>query len=124
METDMTSTYTVCEVGSQIRAKSQVGRSLRQTATLLARAVRAYGIWPDIRILERQGRTRVPSPTPPAPATGFAGLAARVANAIAHELQVRRDTRKLMLMSDDMLKDIGVKRAEIARMVRYGRDGC
>jgi uncharacterized protein YjiS (DUF1127 family) len=120
METDMTSTYTTCEVGSQIRATSQVGRSLRQTATVLARAVRAY----DVRILERQARTRVPSPTPPAPATGFAGLAARVANAIAHELQVRRDTRKLMLMNDDMLKDIGVKRAEIARMVRYGRDGC
>jgi uncharacterized protein YjiS (DUF1127 family) len=122
METDMTSTYTTCEPGSGVQAKGQVGHSLRQAAALFARAVRACGIWHDIRILKRQARTRVPSPTPAAPATGFAGLAARVANAIAHELHVRRDT--LTLMSDDMLKDIGVARAEIARIVRYGRAGC
>jgi uncharacterized protein YjiS (DUF1127 family) len=41
---------------------------------------------------------------------------------IAQELRIRRDTRHLMLMSDQMLKDIGLTRAEIGRAVRYGRD--
>jgi uncharacterized protein YjiS (DUF1127 family) len=35
---------------------------------------------------------------------------------------MRRDTRELMAMSDRMLKDIGVTRAEIGGAVRYGRD--
>jgi uncharacterized protein YjiS (DUF1127 family) len=123
METHMTSTYTTCEHGSEIRAKSQVGHSLRQTAVRLARAVRAYGIWHDIRILERQARRRAPGPALAALAIRLAGIVARVANAITQELQIRRDTRELMLMSDDMLKDIGITRAEIASIVRYGREG-
>ena len=54
--------------------------------------------------------------------TWVAGVAARSARAIAQDFRVRRDTRKLMLMSDHMLKDIGLTRAEIGRAVRYGRD--
>jgi uncharacterized protein YjiS (DUF1127 family) len=49
-------------------------------------------------------------------------VAARCARAIANELRIRRDTRALMLMSDRMLKDIGLTRVQIDRAVRYGRD--
>jgi uncharacterized protein YjiS (DUF1127 family) len=48
-------------------------------------------------------------------------VAARCARAIANEVRVRRDARALMLMSDEMLKDIGLTRAEIRGAVRYGR---
>ena len=48
-------------------------------------------------------------------------FAARSARAIAQELRMRRDTRELRAMSDRMLKDIGVTRAEIGGAVRYGR---
>jgi uncharacterized protein YjiS (DUF1127 family) len=50
------------------------------------------------------------------------GVAARCARAIAMEVRIRRDARALMLMSDRMLKDIGLTRAEIGARVRYGRD--
>jgi uncharacterized protein YjiS (DUF1127 family) len=43
--------------------------------------------------------------------------------AIADEVHLRRDMRQLMLMSDHMLKDIGLRRCEIEYRVRYGRDG-
>ena len=46
----------------------------------------------------------------------------RCARAIAKEVRNRRDARALMLMNDDMLKDIGLTRAEIRGVVRYGRD--
>ena len=45
-----------------------------------------------------------------------------VATAIADELRVRRDMRQLMTMDDDMLKDIGLTRADVGSAVRYGRD--
>jgi uncharacterized protein YjiS (DUF1127 family) len=48
-------------------------------------------------------------------------VAVRCAQAIAKEVRVRRDTRALMAMSDEMLKDIGLTRAEISGAVRYGR---
>ena len=48
--------------------------------------------------------------------------AARIAAAVGAELRIRRDTRQLMAMSDYMLKDIGLTRADIARAVREGRD--
>jgi uncharacterized protein YjiS (DUF1127 family) len=58
--------------------------------------------------------------------TGFAGvvtrIVARIAAAIAEELRIRRDMRQLMEMDDSMLKDIGLTRADIASVVRYGRD--
>jgi uncharacterized protein YjiS (DUF1127 family) len=51
----------------------------------------------------------------------LAGVAAWSAHAIAQEVRTRRDTRELMAMSDEMLKDIGLTRAEISGAVRYGR---
>jgi uncharacterized protein YjiS (DUF1127 family) len=50
------------------------------------------------------------------------GLALLIA-AIADELRIRRDMRQLAAMDDHMLKDIGLRRSEIAYCVRYGRDG-
>ena len=50
------------------------------------------------------------------------GIAARVARVVAVELRIRRDTRELTAMSDQMLKDIGLTRAQIGMSVRYGRD--
>jgi uncharacterized protein YjiS (DUF1127 family) len=52
----------------------------------------------------------------------FGAVAARCARAIANEVRIRRDTRALMLMSEYLLKDIGLTRAQIDRAVRYGRD--
>jgi uncharacterized protein YjiS (DUF1127 family) len=52
----------------------------------------------------------------------FAAVAARCAHALANELRIRRDRRALMAMSDEMLKDIGLTRAEIGGAVRYGRE--
>jgi uncharacterized protein YjiS (DUF1127 family) len=46
----------------------------------------------------------------------------RLADAIAVELRIRRDMRHLTAMSDHMLKDIGLRRADIPHAVRYGRD--
>jgi uncharacterized protein YjiS (DUF1127 family) len=48
--------------------------------------------------------------------------AARCARAIANEVRIRRDTRQLMLMSDRMLKDIGLSRTQIHGAVRFGRE--
>jgi uncharacterized protein YjiS (DUF1127 family) len=50
------------------------------------------------------------------------GVAARCAHAIANEARIRRDTRALMLMSDHMLKDIGLRRTQVRGVVRYGRE--
>lgn len=58
-----------------------------------------------------------------------AGLAAAMRGAalliaaIAHELRIRRDARRLAAMDDHMLEDIGLRRGEIEYCVRYGRDG-
>ena len=88
-----------------------------------ARAPRAYGIGRDIRMLE--GRARRPADAAArlwSLATWIGRVAARSARAIAQELRLRRDTRELMAMSDQMLKDIGLTRAEIGGVVRHGRD--
>ncbi len=50
-------------------------------------------------------------------------LVRRVARVIAEEVRTRRNTRELMAMSESMLKDIGLSRAEVDHAVRYGR-GC
>jgi uncharacterized protein YjiS (DUF1127 family) len=52
----------------------------------------------------------------------FGAAAARCVHSLADELRIRRDTRQLMAMSDEMLKDIGLTRAEIGGAVRYGRE--
>jgi uncharacterized protein YjiS (DUF1127 family) len=52
----------------------------------------------------------------------FGAAAAWCAHAVANEFRIRRDTRQLMAMSDEMLKDIGLTRAEIGGAVRYGRE--
>jgi uncharacterized protein YjiS (DUF1127 family) len=54
-------------------------------------------------------------------AASIARMLAALARGIAQEVRIRRDARQLMLMSDRMLKDIGLTRAEIGGAVRYGR---
>jgi uncharacterized protein YjiS (DUF1127 family) len=54
-------------------------------------------------------------------AASLARMLAALARAIAQELRIRRDTRALLAMSDRMLKDIGLTRAEIGGAVLYGR---
>jgi uncharacterized protein YjiS (DUF1127 family) len=49
-------------------------------------------------------------------------IVARIAVAIAEELRIRRDMRQLMAMDDEMLRDIGLTRADISSAVRYGRN--
>ena len=49
------------------------------------------------------------------------GLAWLIA-AIANELRIRRDMRRLAAMGDHMLKDIGLRRCEVEYRVRYGKD--
>jgi uncharacterized protein YjiS (DUF1127 family) len=88
----------------------------------LVRASKAYGIWHDIRVLEGLARKPDAAAQPRSLSAWLGGLAARVAHAIAQEARIRRDTRHLRLMSDQMLEDIGLTRAEISGAVRYGRD--
>jgi uncharacterized protein YjiS (DUF1127 family) len=88
-----------------------------------ASAFRAYGIWHDIRVLEARTRRHADAAARPWSLSAWFGtVATRCARAIADEVRIRRDTRALMLMSDEMLKDIGLTRAEIGGAVRYGRD--
>lgn len=49
-------------------------------------------------------------------------IGAEIANAIVAEVRIRRDMRHLAAMSDNMLRDIGLRRADIRSAVRYGRD--
>ena len=62
----------------------------------------------------------------PTGAQGVAGVVirfvARIAAAVPEELRIRRDMRELRAMDDDLLKDIGLTRADIDSAVRYGRD--
>ena len=76
-----------------------VAQSIASKLTAVAPASSAYGIWQGIRV-----------------------VATWAARTIVQEIRVRRDTRDLMAMSNDMLKDIGLTRAEIGSVVRYGRN--
>jgi uncharacterized protein YjiS (DUF1127 family) len=88
-----------------------------------ASAFSAYGIWHDIRVLERQaGKHADAASRSWSLSAWFGAVAARCVRAIADEVRIRRDTRALMLMSDEMLKDIGLTRTEISGRVRYGRE--
>jgi uncharacterized protein YjiS (DUF1127 family) len=62
------------------------------------------------------------APAPRGFAASIARMLAAFARAVANEVRIRHDTRELRAMSDHMLKDIGLTRAEIGRAVRYGRD--
>jgi uncharacterized protein YjiS (DUF1127 family) len=75
-----------------------------------ASAFRAYGKHADA------------APLPWSLSAWFGTIAARCMHAIAMEVRIRRDARRLMFMSDRMLKDIGLTRAEIGGVVRYGRE--
>jgi uncharacterized protein YjiS (DUF1127 family) len=55
-------------------------------------------------------------------ATATAPLVARLGATLARAYRVRRDTRQLMALSDHMLSDIGVARADVEHAVRFGRD--
>jgi uncharacterized protein YjiS (DUF1127 family) len=89
----------------------------------VARAPKAYGIWHDIRVLEARARKHADAEGQlRSLAAWFVRVASLVVRTIAKEARIRRDTRHLMLMSDEMLNDIGLTRAEIGRAVRYGRD--
>jgi uncharacterized protein YjiS (DUF1127 family) len=50
------------------------------------------------------------------------GLAMRVVEAIAREVTIRRDMRRLAEFDDHMLRDIGLARADIEGAVRRGHD--
>jgi uncharacterized protein YjiS (DUF1127 family) len=52
-----------------------------------------------------------------------AGDLAWLIAAIADELRIRRDIRRLAAMDDRLLKDFGLGRCEIEYRVRYGSDG-
>lgn len=42
--------------------------------------------------------------------------------AILREWRIRRDTRRLLEAEPRMLRDLGIVRADVARLVRDGRD--
>ena len=107
---------------ADLRTPAPHGRaaSVARGSAALARARSACGIRRDIRVLEGQQADATAERS--SIRAWFGGVAARCARAIALELRIRRDTRELMAMSDHMLKDIGLTRAEIGSAVRYGRD--
>ena len=122
MENTMASRPITYQVDSDTPAPPGFTTAIGQKLVAFASAFRAYGIWHDIRVLE--GRARRPAHAAARPSSlsaWFGAAAARFARAIAREARIRRDRRQLVLMSDHMLKDIGVTRAEIDP-VRYGRD--
>jgi uncharacterized protein YjiS (DUF1127 family) len=89
---------------------------------------RTIGISHAIRVLDGEagGPTADAVSGSAAAAKGLAGIviriAAWIARAMADELRIRRDMRQLMAMDENMLKDIGLTRADIGSALRYGRD--
>jgi uncharacterized protein YjiS (DUF1127 family) len=107
----------------ETQARHGLAASIARDLAAAARALSAYGIWRDIRVLEGQTRKHADAAGPPwLLSAWFRGVALRAARAIAQELRIRRDMRHLMAMDDRMLKDIGLTRADIGGAVRYGRD--
>ena len=107
----------------EIRAPDRFAASIARTLAAFALARGAYSIGHDIRVLVSRTREHASAAARLwSLSTWFGRVAARSARAIAQELRIRRDTRELMAMSDRMLKDIGLTRAEIGGAVRYGRD--
>jgi uncharacterized protein YjiS (DUF1127 family) len=51
----------------------------------------------------------------------FAGLALRVIRNIRGRFESWRTTRRLLAFDDAMLKDIGISRGDVERVVRHGR---
>ncbi len=51
----------------------------------------------------------------------FAGLAPRVIRRIRERIETWRGTRRLLAFDDAMLKDIGISRGDVERVVRHGR---
>jgi uncharacterized protein YjiS (DUF1127 family) len=122
MDHTMASKLTTYEANSDSPAPHGSATAAHKLAAF-ARSFKAYGIWHNIRVLQSQARRHAASAARPwSLSARFGAVAARCARAIANEVRIRRDTRALMLMSDQMLKDIGLTRAEIDRAVRYGRD--
>jgi uncharacterized protein YjiS (DUF1127 family) len=123
MESTMASTPVTYQADLEPPASHGFAASITRKVAAFARAPKAYGIWHDIRVLEGRARKHADAAARSwSLSAWFDGVAARSARAIAEEVRIRRDTRKLMLMSDRMLKDIGLTRAEISGAVRYGRD--
>jgi uncharacterized protein YjiS (DUF1127 family) len=97
--------------------------SITRKLAAFARASSAYGIWHDVRALEARARRHADAAAElPSLSAWLGGVARRFARAMAKEVRIRRDTLELLAMSDHMLKDIGLTRAEIGHAVRYGRD--
>ena len=51
----------------------------------------------------------------------LAGLAPRVIRKIRERIETWRGTRRLLAFDDAMLKDIGISRGDVERVVRHGR---
>jgi hypothetical protein len=49
-------------------------------------------------------------------------LARAALAAIVREWRIRRDTRRLLEAEPRMLRELGIARADVARLVRQGRD--
>ena len=100
-----------------------VAASIARNLTAFAGARRAYGMWHDIRVLESQAYRHADAAARPWSLSAWLlRLVAAAARAIAAEVRIRRDMRELMAMNDQMLKDVGITRAEIGSAVRYGRN--
>jgi uncharacterized protein YjiS (DUF1127 family) len=123
MEHTMASRPITYPAGSDTPAPHGFRAAIRHKLVVLASALRAYRFWHDIRVLEGQERRQAGGAARPWSLSAWFGtVAARCARAIANEARIRRDTRQLMLMSDRMLQDIGLSRAQIDGAVRYGRE--
>jgi uncharacterized protein YjiS (DUF1127 family) len=89
---------------------------------VLAAAHRARELWHEARAAERLALQHVEAAIRPRSISAWlVELAMWVARVVRAELRIRRNTRELMGMSDSMLKDIGLSRADVDRAVRYGR---
>jgi uncharacterized protein YjiS (DUF1127 family) len=119
----MTMTPIASQAPSETAALARVPEVIGQKLTVVLRLAKARALGRGIRLLDAHaGGQAGASVRSSSPTAWIADLAARPLLALAKERRIRRGTRELMAMSDPMLKDIGLTRADIDHAARYGRD--
>jgi uncharacterized protein YjiS (DUF1127 family) len=74
------------------------------------------------RIYQAPARRERPAWLARAAATSLRRWLGAAIAAIALELRVRRDARRLLEAEPRLLRDLGIVRADVERLVRHGRD--
>jgi uncharacterized protein YjiS (DUF1127 family) len=118
----MASQLITYEADLKTRATRGFTATIGQELAVIAAAHRAHELWHEAEVPERLARQQADAAVKQWSISAWlVELVRWVARVIAEEVRIRRNTRELMGMTDSMLKDIGLSRAEVDRAVRYGR---